>query len=163
MHRDNDQQNHWVPWATQHFQTFHHLQEGHHLASGLQMSINLGISGIICMHASRQGNSRCSVGIAHLAKSNPSCLGKPVGKNHGKTWGKSGSFCVQPCLQMDGLLQQSTYVLDPLVRLVQYPSINPGFSTKITQIGKKTPQNLGNSEYNLTCRGRNPCFPDLSS
>lgn len=97
-------------------------------ASGLQMSINLGISGMICMHAS-QGQ-----GIANLALK-PNLLGN-LGKNHGKTSGY-GSFCVQPYLQMDGLLQQTTYVLDPLVRLVQYPSINAGFSTKITQIGKK--------------------------
>ena len=26
FHRDNDQQNHWVPWGTQHFQTKNHLK-----------------------------------------------------------------------------------------------------------------------------------------
>ena len=117
-------------------------------ASGLQMSINLGISGMICMHAS-QGQ-----GIANLALK-PNLLGN-LGKNHGKTSGY-GSFCVQPYLQMDGLLQQTTYVLDPLVRLVQYPSINAGFSTKITQIGKKMEKKnhrIWGIRNNLTCRGK---------
>ena len=112
-------------------------------ASGLQMSINLGISGMICMHASRLK------GITKLAlKSN--LLGKtgeqPWKKHRGVGQG------VQPCPQVDALIQQTSQVVDPFVRLVQYPSRNGGFTTGITQ---SHPPRIAQPAKNHRIRGLN--------